>query len=149
MKPSLVIFLHSHSFDRLYQAASITLSASSMGWSCHLFLFYQALSSYMEDTWDEPRVAPGPEPPNQVDTPGASSWLHRLENGFASANLPSLYDMLEKARSEEGGLRICACSSSVRILGLDVESVRARVDDIVGLPTMLRVAETATHSWYI
>jgi peroxiredoxin family protein len=145
MKPSLVIFLHSHTFDRLYQAVSLILSASSMGWPCHLFLFYQALSSFLEDAWAEPRSESG----SREDEMGVPSWQRKIEDGFASANLPSLYDMLEKARGEEGGLRICACSASVRILGLDSESVRAKVDDIVGLPTMLRVTETATHAWYI
>jgi peroxiredoxin family protein len=145
MKTSLVIFLHSDTYDRIHQAVSLTLAASSMGWSCHLFLFYQALASYMENTWDRSSLAKG----ERGETVTAPPWAGKIEEEFESANLPSLCDMLEKARGEAGGLRTYACSSSVRILGLNIEDVRRKVDDIVGLPTMLRITETATHSWYI
>lgn len=145
MKTSLVIFLHSDTYDRLYQAVSLTLAASSMGWSCHLFLFYQALASYLENTWDQSNLAGGV----RGEAVTTSPWAGKIEEGFESANLPSLYDMLGKARGEAGELRTYACSSSVRILGLDIEDVRRKVDDIVGLPTMLRITETATHTWYI
>jgi peroxiredoxin family protein len=148
MKPSLVIFLHGHGYERVYQAVSLLLAASSMGWSCHLFLFFRALATYIDGTWDTIRMEDsGPAGEEALARP--EQLTGRLERGFEDAAFPSMYDMLEKARHEEGGLKLYACSSSVRVLGLDPGAVRPRVDEIVGLPTMLRVAESARFAWYI
>ena len=143
MKPSLVVFLHSHRYDRLYQSMGLLLTASSMGWPCHLFLFYGALASYMAETWDEVNVV-RPED----DVPPAP-WQDELQKNFETGNFLSLYEMLEKARAENGGVRVCACSASCKTLDLDLTSVRERVDEIVGLPTMLKIAEDARHVMYI
>ena len=145
MKPSLAIFLHSHAYDRLYQASSMLLTASSMGWQCHLFLFYGALASFVNGTWDEVNIeecaaeAPTVRPP----------WLKELSYGFETHNFPSLYDIIDKAREEQGGIKILACSTSCKILSLGSEDVRSRVDEIVGLPTMMQLSEKATHILYI
>ena len=143
MKPSLVVFLHSSRYDRLYQAASLLLTASSMGWPCYLFLFYDALGSFIAGTWDEVNIA------SSSAEPALPPWARQLQEGFESANLPSLYDTLRKAADENGGLKILACSASCRMLGLDVSQVRDRVDEIVGLPTMMQIAEEAKHVLYI
>jgi peroxiredoxin family protein len=144
MKPALVVFLHSHRYDRLYQATSLLLTASAMGWPCHLFLFYGALASFVAGTWDDVNITD--VEPETTSTP---PWLPGLENGFESANLPSLYGMLKKASAESGGLTICACSNSCKMLGLELSEVREKVDEIVGLPTMLQIAESAKHVLYI
>lgn len=145
MKPTLVIFLHSHRYDRLYQAMSMLLTASSMGWKCHLFLFYHALASYMKGSWDDVNVASlGPE----TGTP-AALWVEEMTQGFETHNFPSLYDMLDKAREESGGVNILACSSSCKVLNLDHRLVREKVSEVVGLPTMMGIAEKATHVLYV
>jgi peroxiredoxin family protein len=141
MRSGLAIFLHSHSYDRVYQAVSLALSASSLGRPVHLFLFYQALATYIDGTWDDIRIEDGPRGPAGLDT--------RIEEGFESANLPSLYKMLAKAREEEGGTRVYACSSSVRVVGADPAAVRERVDEIVGLTSMLKIAESGNQVLYI
>jgi peroxiredoxin family protein len=153
MNPSLVVFLHSHRYDRLYQAASIVLTASAMGWPCHVFLFHGALASYIAGTWDEPNIqstleeAPGSGP----TSPGEPlpDWAERLERGFEAGNFRSLYGLLEKAASESGGLKILACSTSCRLLELDTNVVREKVNEIVGLPTMIQIAADAKHALYI
>jgi len=148
MKPSLVIFLHSHGRDRVYQAASLSLAAASLGWPCHIFLFFQALATYLDGTWDTMEI--GNEAVGVGDSSAPSKALARkLERGFEDAAFSSAYEMLQKARNEGGGVKIYACSASVRVLGLDPEAVRRQVDEIVGLPTMLRIAESARFAWYI
>jgi peroxiredoxin family protein len=148
MKPALVIFLHSHRYDRLLQAMGLLLTASSMGWPCHLFLFYGALASYMERTWDDVNVAS-----SQIDRDHGLEprppWEDKLQAHFEQGDNLSLYEMLRKARAESGGVRVCACSASCKSLGLDPASVREMVDEIVGLPTMLRIAEEARHVMYV
>jgi peroxiredoxin family protein len=145
-KPTLAVFLHSHRYDRVYQATSILLSASSMGWTCHLFLFYDALASYLDGSWDEVNITQyAAEDPLQAQPP----WLAKMERGFEAGNLPSLYEMLEKATREGGGTKIYACSTSCKVLDVDVPTVRKRVDEVVGLTTMLQVTESANHVIYI
>ncbi len=144
MKPTLVVFLHSHRYDRLLQAMSLLLTASSMGWPCHLFLFYGALASCIEGTWDEVNVASG-----RADGEPPKVWADKLQAHFEQTGGISLYEMLDKARAESGGVRVCACSASCKSLGLDPTRVREMVDEIVGLPTMLRIAEDAGHVIYV
>jgi peroxiredoxin family protein len=144
MKPSLAVFLHSDRYDRLYQAASLLLTASSMGWTCHLFLFFGALASYMAGTWDDVHVG-GDSASGGAPAP----WAAEIQRGFDSGNFPSLYSMIEKARAESGGLSVLACSTSCKVLDLDIEDVRTRVDEIVGLHTMVRIAGETTHVLYI
>ena len=105
-----------------------------------MFLFYAALGSYLAGKWDVVNITPAGE-----DVP----WRRALQNNFETDNLPSCYDLLAKARGESGGLRVCACSASCKALGADIASVREKVDEIVGLPTMLRVAEEARHVLYV
>jgi len=115
-----------------------------MGWPCHLFLFYGALGSYIGGTWDNVNMvdesAKGSEAP---------AWLPELEKNLELANFPSLYEMLQKARAESGGVTVCACSTSCKLLGLDLGRVREEVDEIIGLPTMLQLAGDARHAIYI
>ena len=63
-------------------------------------------------------VAPGPEPPNQADTPGAPSWLHRLESGFASANLPSIIMLLFWPKTTAPGIVASIGVGIVAALGI-------------------------------
>lgn len=143
MNTSLAVFLHSHEYDRLHQAVGMVLSGASMGWTCHLFLFYQALASYLDDEWDITDTVMG----GRIAT--EAGWAAELREGWETANLPSLYEMLEKAKQEDGQLTVYACSSSVRLLGLDTQVVRRKVDEIVGLPTMLKIGGGATHMVYV
>jgi peroxiredoxin family protein len=149
MKSSLAIFLHAHSYDRLYQAASLLLAATSMGWSCHLFVFYQALATYINGDWDDVRIGEPTEPHGCVPPDIEPVWMARLREGFETSNLPSLYEMLEKARSDEGELTVYGCSASVKMLGLNIKDVREKVDEIVGLPTMMKIVGDVTHAFYI
>jgi peroxiredoxin family protein len=143
MKASLAIFLHSDHYDRLYQAASMVLAGATMGWPCHLFLFHQALASYVDGGWDNTDTVGG------ADAPVLSERVARLREGFETSNLPSLYEMLDKARDGDGELTVYACSSSVKVLGLDLQDVRQKVDEIVGLPTMLKISGGVTHMLYV
>lgn len=141
MKPSLVVFLHSHAYDRVYQATAIVATASSLGWPCHLFLFYGALASYVAGTWDDVDLCTQNENP--------PPWQADLMAGFESANLPSPYDLVHKAAAESGGLKVLACSASCRVLGVSPDDIRDRVDGVVGLHTMMQIAEKSAHVFYL
>lgn len=128
------VFLHSHQYDRTYQAVNILLGASSMGKKCYLFLFYGALATYIEGVWDET---------GSLDRPDSPEWQKRLKNGFDMSDTPSLHSLLDRTKDEPGGLTICACSASTRILGLEPSDVTRKVDQIVGLTTMLDLSKDA------
>ncbi|NIM20604.1 MAG: hypothetical protein GTO51_10310 [Candidatus Latescibacteria bacterium] len=150
----LVVFLHGSRYDRLYQAVNLIVTAAAMGWKCHLFLFFGALASFMSGSWDDVNVSAageGDRPDVKRSGPSAEDpcGAEELQRGFERANIPSLYGLLEKARRESGGVTVCACSTSVRLLNLDPASVKARVDEIVGLSTMLQIASEAEHAIYI
>jgi peroxiredoxin family protein len=152
MKESLVIFLHNSRYDRLYQAVNILLTASSMGWRCHLFLFLEALASYMDGTWDQVDITSddgGRSRSGESLEEKRIACLQRLQKSFELSGHPSLYEMLDSARKEDGGLTVCACSASVRLLSLDPSRVKEKVDEIIGLSTMLRIAAEAGHTLYI
>lgn len=132
MGKPLVVFLHSHRLDRVYQAANLVLTAASMGRRCHLFLFYGALATFLDGSWED------------MDRLGLegndADWAQSLASGFELADGPSPYAILEMARREPGGLTVCACSTSVKRLALEPAAVSCKVDQIVGLAAMLEIA---------
>ena len=111
------------------------------------FLFYHALGSYMAGGWDEMKISKsaGQRGSDSDETP----WQSTLERSFELANLPSLYDILERARNREGEVTVYACSNSTQHLSLDSADAKTRVDEIVGLSTMLHVTSGECHVLYL
>ncbi len=144
----LVIFLHSDAYDRIYQAVNMIATAAGAGKKCYLFLFYHALGSFMAGEWDRMRLSP---PASRADgEPGSPPrWFRTLEKRFDLATLPSLYEVLERAKDEEAGVTVYACSNSMRYLDLEPSEVNLRVDGIVGLATMLELSEDACQILYL
>ena len=144
MSGPFTIFLHSSSYDRIYQAVNMLLTASSMGRRCHLFLFYQALEAFVGGEWDNTKVG------SIADESGAAlPGDEKVAEAFELSNTPSLYKILEAARDESGGVSVCACSASVQMLGLDPVEVKQKVDEIVGLATMLELSSHDGHVLYL
>jgi peroxiredoxin family protein len=137
----LVIFLHGAAYDRVYQAVNMIATASSLGRECRLFLFYHALGSFMAGEWDAPPAASG--------AAGLPAWEATLERNLELSNTPSLYDMLDRARREPGRVTVFACSNSVQLLGLEPAVVKRRVDEIIGLATMLDLCGGDCQVFYI
>jgi len=113
-----------------------------MGRKCYLFLFYEALATFMDNAWDD----------TENMTRGSAAdvaWATKLQRGFELAGTPSLYEVLDMARNESGGLKICACSTSMKMLDLEPADVRKRVDEIIGLATMLELTSGSSQVLYI
>ena len=140
MSSPLVIFLHGSTYDRLFQASNLLVTASSMGQPCFLFLFYGALATYVDGSWDD--VAP-------VNADETIEWAGTLSRSFALADTPSLYELLDMAKKEKGGLTVCACSTSINLLGLDPGVVGEKVDQVVGHAAMLDIAADSNQVLYI
>lgn len=148
MPNPLVIYLHSDSYDRVYQAINMILTAASAGRKCYLFLFYHALGAYMSGEWDDLKIAPstGRHTDNSEEIP---PWMRTLKRSFEVANTPSLYEMLARAKESDGEVVVYACSNSVQRLDLDPAAVKGRVDEIVGLAAMLEISSQSNQVVYI
>jgi peroxiredoxin family protein len=109
-------------------------------------MFYDALASYLEDTWDDINLTTYVSDDPLQNLP---EFLGQMERGFEAGNFPSLYEMLEKATRESGGVKMYACSTSCKVLGVETADVRKRVDEVVGLTTMLQITESVQHVLYI
>jgi peroxiredoxin family protein len=86
---------------------------------------------------DEPRVTAG-------DHEVKEEILRRVK----STNNPPPSVMLSMAR-ETGLVRLLACSASMQYLGLGLEETARVVDEVVGMPTILRVALEGVETIYI
>lgn len=112
-----VVLLQRGEDDALYEAAAMTASATSLGVSVTLVWFDAALEALASD---------------------------RLEEAGDRGASPSA--LLAAAR-ETGRLRSLACSASAVDAEAGVEKVRARVDEIVGWPTVISLMRSSTKSF--
>ena len=136
-KSPLVIYAHSDGFDRLYQVASIALTAAVSGRPVVVVLFFWALKAVVDGTADE-----------LVFSASAPDAAEAAREKIAISNNPKPSDMLKMAR-ESGRLKLFACSASMQYMGLELEATRAAVDEVVGLSTILRLASQAGEVLYI
>ena len=132
MSKPFAIFLHSSRYDRVYQAANLLLTASGMGRPCYLFLFYEALATFVDGSWSDVRLSTS-------SSDDAPPWARKLQHGFETSDSPSPYEILEMAAAQPGGLKVCACSTSTKLLGLEPRDVREKVDEIIGMAAMLEI----------
>ena len=93
----------------------------------------------MAGAWDEMGLTPSAGRRGEASA-DAPDWHRTLDRSFDLANLPSLYDVLERARQGDGEVLVYACSNSMQYLGLEPGDVSRRVDAIAGLATMLEVS---------
>lgn len=111
-----VVLLQRGEADALYEAAAMAASATSLGVSVTLVWFDAALEALVAG---------------------------RIEEAADRAASPS--SLLAAAR-ETGRLRSLACSASAVNARAGVESVRSRVDDIVGWPTVVSLMRSASKA---
>ena len=111
-----VVLLQRGDSDSLYEAAAMAASATSLGVSVTLVWFDAALEALVAGRIDE-----------------------------AADRGASPLSLLAAAR-ETGRLRLLACSASAVNARAGVESVRSRVDEIVGWPTVVSLMRSATKA---
>lgn len=132
-----IIFLHTGNYEKLYQAVMLAVTAASMGTRVYIFLFFWALRKFATDKLDVIDLHPGMQEEDR-------RLLEAVPRGQP--------DMLKGLLSEVGrmgNLEIYACSGAVKLMELDEELVKSKVDDIIGLPTMLKMAEGAETQLFI
>ena len=132
-----VLFLHSGAYDKLYQAIMLAITAASMGSKVYIFLFFWALRKFATGKIDE------------IDFPaGIQDEERRLLEGVPQGSPDMLKELLGEV-GKMGNLEIYACSGAVKLMELDEDMVKDKVKDIIGLPTMLKMAEGAETQLFI
>ena len=133
----LVIFAHSDGFDRLYQTASIALTAAVSGRQVAVVLFFWALRAVVKGKTDE-----------FVFAPASGETAREAAKKIPTGNNPPPSEMLLMAR-ETGRMRLYACSASMQYMGLELEETAKAVDEVVGLSTILRLSQEGAETIYI
>lgn len=136
-KKKFVIFAHSGTYDKLYQIITFAITAASMGRETYIFLFFWALKKFVNEDFDAKKL------PAEFGEEG-----ERLLKRIQEINPISLKEILYDVRMM-GNLKIYACTTAVKLMELDESVVKAKVDDIVGLTTLLEIAEGAETKLFI
>lgn len=136
-KKKFVIFAHSGTYDKLYQIITLAITAASMGRETYIFLFFWALKRFVNEEFDVARLSA------EFGEEG-----ERLSKCMQKLNPISLKEILGDVRMM-GNLKIYACTAAVKFMELDESKVKSRVDDILGLTTILEMAEGAETQLFI
>ncbi len=132
-----VLFLHSGNYEKLYQAVMLAITSASMGNKVYIVLFFWALRKFVTDKLD---VIEFPEGMDDED--------RRLLEAVPQGQSNMLKELLSEV-GQMGNLEIYACSGAVKLMELDEELVKSKVKEIIGLPTMLKMAEGAETQLFI
>lgn len=132
-----ILFLHSGNYEKLYQAVMLAITSASMGNKVYIFLFFWALRKFVTDKID---IIEFPDGMNEEDK--------RLLEAVPQGQPNMLKELLSEV-SKMGNLEIYACSGAVKLMELDEELVKSKVKEIIGLPTMLKMAEGAETQLFI
>lgn len=117
MSRPLVIFLSGAGWEARYQATMVAVTAAALGDQVTLALSFEPLTALVGGRFDE----------------GAPATA-------AAARVPPLSETLAEARRELG-LRVVACETAVRLVGLDPAVARAALDALEPLPSLWRLAQ--------
>ncbi len=132
-----VIYAHSGEYDRLYQVATMAVSAAANGDEAHVILFFHALKRFVDDDLEGVFA---PSSPEGSATPG--------KEGVRGAKPSSISELIDSAR-QLGKLRLYACAAQPRLMGLASEDLADIVDEIISLPDFMRKTEGAKTKLFI
>lgn len=131
------IFLHSGSFDRVYQAVSITNIILASSGEVHIFLSYGALKRFVKGNVDKP-VIEGEFAP----------FKEEFDKNLKRGNIDTISEILKTAKMF-GRLKIYACTASMAILNIALDELVDDVDSCIGLVEFMNLVEDADLTLYI
>jgi peroxiredoxin family protein len=113
-----VVFLSSAGWQARYQAVTLAVTAAALGDAVTLALSFEPLAALVTGRFDEGA------PPTTT-----------------AAGVPPLSETLAEARADLG-LRVVACETAVRLVGLAPAVARAALDGLEPIPSLWRLAQT-------
>ena len=135
--PKFVIFAHNATYDKLHQVATIGMTAAAMGKDVIVVLLFWTIKKLAEGKID------------QVDFPpeyaGSADEVARL---LKEKQVPKISEMFQDAK-HVGKFRLNACSAGLEYKGVDSQAVEQRVDEVLGLPAILKLTEEAETKLFI
>ena len=136
-KKKFVIFAHSGTYDKLYQIITLAITAASMGRETYIFLFFFFFKRFVNEEYDVTKLS------SEYGDEG-----EKLSKRMQKINPISLKELLHDVRTM-GNLKVYACTGAVKLMELEESVVRTRVDDILGLTTLLEMADGAETQLFI
>jgi peroxiredoxin family protein len=136
-KPKFVIFAHNATYDKLHQVATLGMTAAAMGKDVIVVLLFWTIKKLAEGKID------------QVDFPpeyaSAAAEVARL---LKDKKVPKISEMFQDAK-HVGTFRLIACSAGLEYMGVDGAAVEKNVDEVLGLPAILKLTEDAETKLFI
>jgi len=135
--PKFVIFAHNATYDKLHQVATIGMTAAAMGKDVIVVLLFWTIKKLAEGNIDEIDF-----PPEYAESAGDVARL------LKEKKVPKISEMFQDAR-HVGKFRLIACSAGLEYMGVDSHAVETRVDEVLGLPAILKLTEVAETKLFI
>jgi peroxiredoxin family protein len=136
-KPKFVIFAHNATYDKLHQVATLGMTAAAMGKEVIIVLLFWTIKKLAEGKID------------QVDFPPEyASVADDVARLLKEKKVPRISEMLQDAR-HVGAIRLIACSAGLEYMGVDSQAVENNVDEVLGLPAILKLTEDAETKLFI
>jgi peroxiredoxin family protein len=135
--PKFVIFAHNATYDKLHQVATIGMTAAAMGKDVIVVLLFWTIKKLAEGKIDQLDFPP--------EYAGSAEEVARL---LKDKNVPKISEMFQDAK-HVGKFRLIACSAGLEYMGVEGEAVESRVDEVMGLPAILKLTEEAETKLFI
>jgi peroxiredoxin family protein len=135
--PKFVIFAHNATYDKLHQVATIGMTAAAMGKDVIVVLLFWTIKKLAEGKIDQLDFPP--------EYAGSADEVARL---LKEKNVPKISEMFQDAK-HVGKFRLIACSAGLEYMGVDGQAVEKSVDEVLGLPAILKLTEVAETKLFI
>ncbi len=135
--PKFVIFAHNATYDKLHQVATIGMTAAAMGKDVIVVLLFWTIKKLAEGKIDQLDFPP--------EYAGSADEVARL---LKEKNVPKISEMFQDAK-HVGKFRLIACSAGLEYMGVDGQVVEKSVDEVLGLPAILKLTEVAETKLFI
>ncbi len=132
-----VIFAHNATYDKLHQVATIGMTAAAMGKDVIVVLLFWTIKKLAEGKIDEIDFPP--------EYAGSAGEVARL---LKEKKVPKISEMFQDAK-HVGKFRLIACSAGLEYMGVDGQAVEKSVDEVLGLPAILKLTEVAETKLFI
>lgn len=136
-KPKFVLFAHNATYDKLHQVATLGLTAAAMGKDVIVVLLFWTIKKLAEGKIDEIDF-----PPEYALSAGEVTRL------LQEKKVPKISQMFQEAKLV-GKFRVIACSAGLEYMGVDSETVEKNVDEVMGLPAIIRLTADAETKLFI
>jgi len=136
-KPKFVIFAHGGTYDKLYQTATIGMTAAAMGKEVYIFLMFWAIKKLALGELDKIEFSPAYE-----------AHAEDVTRAMIERKVPKITTMFADAK-QVGHFTVIACSAGLEYMGVKPEDLADKVDDVMGLPVILNLAADAETTLFI